>query len=131
MTSIWLLVVAAAGEHLLLVATAHAEHRTGGVYDRPMLVRAGVDDLGITLGNVLECAQKKTAVEVIVSGNALTAILADWSGRIRLNFHVSRQSAYMTSMVFPSKQVYRDFYVKRLLAPLLASGCPGQPKNRP
>ncbi len=53
---------------LLLTTTAHAEPRTGGVYDRPMLVRPGINDLGITVGKFVDCAEETISAAVQHSG---------------------------------------------------------------
>ena len=137
----WIAAVAAA----LSAGPLHAEPRSGGVYDRPLLVRTGTDDLGMTLGAFADCAEKtlhqaasrgtrgwtlNNTARVIEGRDAVTVMLDGRSGPFRLNFHITPQAAYMISAAFPSGRVYRDFETKRLLVSMLNSACTSQGRSR-
>ncbi len=111
---------------LLTAQVTHAEPRTGGVYDRPMLVRPGIDDLGITVGKFLACTEETLSnavrhagrdpslsnrVEVKSSDQSMRLTAAGQSGPIHLRIDLTPEAALVTSVILRGK-VYRSTKVK-------------------
>ena len=109
--------------------------RTGELYDKPLVLRDGIDDLGMSFGQFISCAEQTieffvaqgqrppTPITVTSSGNQITMFMYGATGdEIYLRFSNHPGYIFLDSVEIPGKFL-TDYGFKFLSVSYLTSTC--------
>ena len=112
------------------------ENLTGGIYDRPVIIRPGIDDIGMSFGRFAACTRKTVnraveqglrpplhkEIQIEVVQNSATLTIPGNDENLEFVFSITRQVAYLKQIVM-GRETFSDFKSKFSVLALIVEGC--------